>query len=103
MVDYFLKLGEDGLIHRWGYVYGGCYEDKGLYRPNGKTLALNVVTGDIDVVVSNRWSDTWEKVEIWKPDGKEVGVRKGNGLVEEVELNFFRTAYVKKGDFVPSV
>lgn len=86
-----------------GYVYGGCYEDRGPYRPNGKTLALNNVTGDIDVVVSNRWSDAWESVEVWKPEGREVAVRKDTGLVEEVMLNFFRTAFVKKGDFVPSV
>lgn len=101
MVDDFLRVREDGMVHRYRYYYGDCYEDAGLYKTkNGNFVALNGVTGELDVVRANHMLDVWERVEAFRPDGKEVGVRRDTGVVDETGFDFWRRT-VKKADFVP--
>ncbi len=102
MVDDFLRVADDGMVHRYKCVYGGCYKDVGRYKTkDGNFVALNEVTGELDKVRDNRTFNIWERVEEFKPEGKDVGARRDSGIIDEVKLDFWRRL-VKKADFVPS-
>lgn len=79
---------EDGLVHSYEYVYGGCYADCGQYKPNGNPLAPDPVTGQIDEVRSDFSRRNWEKIKIFNSNGKILRVGRG-GLIEEVEETLF--------------
>ena len=102
MLGDFLRVGDDGMVRRYRHYYNGRYEDMGRYKTEGGNfVALNEVTGSLDEVKVNRWNNSWERVKDFSPRGKVVSARKDSGIVDEVELNFWRM-FVKKADFVPS-
>ena len=102
MFDDILRLGDDGMVHRWEHVYGGRYCDAGLYETvEGNCVAWNQVFGGLNEVSANRVFDVYEGVGKFSPEGKDLRVKGDSKVV--VEVVEACGLVLRERDFVPSL
>ena len=100
MFDDILRLGDDGMVHRWKHFYGRSYCDAGLHETeDGNCVAWNQVCGGLEEVSANRMFDVYEKVREFGPEGKDLRVKgESKVVVEGVEACGL---VLSEKDFVP--